>query len=111
MKNSKRICTVILLGLALPALAFAAEAKDNWAQYCERCHGADGSGQSRIGKKLGVKDYTSAEVQAKMTDDEMQKTILEGFTQDGKKKMPAYQDKLSAGEAKALVGLIRSFKK
>ncbi|HZP58902.1 MAG TPA: cytochrome c [Opitutaceae bacterium] len=111
MKHPTRLSAIILLSLALPAATFAAEAKDNWAQYCSRCHSADGSGQSKIGKKLGVQDYTSADIQAKMTDDVMLKTILEGATKDGKEKMPAYKDKLSADEAKALVGLIRSFKK
>jgi len=111
MKPSPLLLLAGLLGLALPTAAFAAEAKDNWAQYCSRCHGADGSGQTKIGKKLGAPDYTAADVQAKMTDDDMLKTILQGFTKDGKEKMPPYQDKLSADEAKALVGYIRSFKK
>ncbi|HTQ31654.1 MAG TPA: c-type cytochrome [Opitutaceae bacterium] len=112
MNHHTRLCLLALIGLALPAsLAFAAEAKDNWAENCSRCHGADGSGQTKIGKKLGVKDYTSADVQAKMTDDDMLKTILQGATIDGKQKMPAYAEKLSADDAKALVGYIRSFKK
>jgi len=106
-----RLSAVILLSLAVPALTFAAEAKANWSQYCSRCHGADGTGQTKIGKKLDLKDYSNADVQAKMTDDEMLKTIIEGVTKDGKERMAPYKEKLSADEAKALVGYVRSFKK
>jgi mono/diheme cytochrome c family protein len=111
MNHRTRIFLASLLTLALPALTFAAAAKDNWAQYCSRCHGMDGSGQTKIGKKLGLLDYSSADVQAKMTDDEMLKTILQGVTKDGKQQMAAYQDKLSADDAKALVAYVRSLKK
>jgi cytochrome c6 len=111
MNHRIRLSTIIVLSVALPALMFAAEAKDNWTQYCSRCHGADGTGQTKIGKKLDLKDYSSADVQAKMTDDEMLTTILQGVTKDGKERMAAYQDKLSADEAKALVGFVRSLKK
>ena len=31
---------------------YAATAADNWDNNCAKCHGADGSGNTRIGKKL-----------------------------------------------------------
>lgn len=102
---------LLTVGLALPGAAFAADPKENWSHYCSRCHGPDGTGNTKIGKKLEVKDYTSADVQAKLKDDEMLKTILQGATQDGKERMPAYKDKLSADEAKAMVAYVRSLKK
>jgi cytochrome c6 len=111
MNHRTRIFLASLLSLALPALTFAAAAKDNWAQYCSRCHGVDGTGDTKIGKKLGLKDYSSADMQAKMTDDDMLKTILQGATKDGKERMAPYQDKLSADDAKALVAFVRSLKK
>ena len=110
MNYRTRFFLASLLSLALPALTFA-DAKDNWTQNCSRCHGLDGTGQTKIGKKLGLLDYSSADVQAKITDDDMLKTILQGFTADGKQQMPAYKDKLSADDAKALVAYVRSFKK
>jgi len=110
MNHRTRIFLASLLSLALPALTFA-DAKDNWTQNCSRCHGPDGAGQTKIGKKLGLLDYSNADVQAKMTDDEMLKTILQGFTKDGNQQMPAYKDKLSTDDAKALVAFVRSLKK
>ncbi|MGA3007725.1 MAG: cytochrome c [Opitutaceae bacterium] len=101
---------LIALSFVLPSFALA-DAKDLWTQNCARCHGTDGAGQTKIGKKLGLPDYTDAAVQAKLKDADMLKAVLQGVTVDGKQKMPAYQGKLSADDAKALVAYVRSFKK
>lgn len=89
-----------------------AKAKENWTKMCARCHAADGSGNTKAGKKLNVKDYTSKDVQAKMTDEEMLKAVLEGVKDDaGKEKMQAYKEKLSEADAKDLVALVRGMAK
>lgn len=94
------------------SLAGAADVKENWTKHCTRCHAADGSGNTKIGKKQNLKDYTSADVQAKMTDDEMLKAIVDGVKgDDGKEKMQAYKEKLSEQESKDLVAYIRTMKK
>jgi mono/diheme cytochrome c family protein len=105
-KPTLRSLSLALALLAVPAIGFAADAKENWAQHCAKCHGADGAGQTTMGKKLKLKDYTDAKVQAGFKDEDLLKVTLEG-----KEKMPAFKEKISAAEAKALVGLIRSFKK
>ncbi|PTY08632.1 hypothetical protein DB347_03380 [Opitutaceae bacterium EW11] len=102
--------------LCLSSVSFADQAqekaKENWTKMCARCHAADGTGNTKVGKKLNVKDYTSADAQAKMTDDEMLKSVLEGVKDDnGKEKMQPYKEKLTEAEAKDLVALIRSMKK
>lgn len=105
--------TLIVSGLfALSSLALsAAPAAENWDNHCTKCHGADGKGQTKAGKKLQLKDYTDAAVQAEMKDDEMVKVIAEGITDKaGKEKMKAYKDELSADEIKELVAYIRKFK-
>ena len=71
---------------------------------CAMCHGADGTGSS-VGKKMGVPDLTSAEVQ-KMSDAELTDIII-----NGKNKMPAYGKALEAAEIKGLVAYIRTLKK
>jgi mono/diheme cytochrome c family protein len=101
-----RSLSLALALLAVPAIGFAADAKENWQNLCAKCHGADGAGQTTMGKKLKLKDYTDAKVQAGFKDEDLLKVTLEG-----KEKMPAFKEKISAAEAKALVGLIRSFKK
>jgi mono/diheme cytochrome c family protein len=106
----KKILILSLL-VVLPVAVRAADASDNWQQSCARCHGADGAGNTKVGKKLGVKDYTDATVQGKMTDAEMLKAIKEGVTVDNKEKMKSFKDTLSDSEAGDLVAYIRKFKK
>lgn len=70
---------------------------------CQICHGADGAG-SAAGKKMGAKDFKSAEV-AKESDSE-----LFDVTKKGKGKMPSFDKKLTDEQVKALVKYIRSLK-
>jgi len=91
----------MLFAAALPMAAFA----DGAATYktkCTPCHGADGSGQTPVGKNLKVRDLRSPEVQ-KLSDAEITKVLT-----DGKGKMPA--SKLPADAIKAVVGFIRGLK-
>lgn len=107
--NTKLIVLVGILAAGVPA-AMAADAKANWSEHCAKCHGETGKGDSKMGKKLKVKDYSDAKVQAELKDDAMLDATLKGVTVDGKKRMEGFADKLSADEAKDLVALIRSFK-
>lgn len=107
----KRTLLIAGLMIATAGALHAAEAKENWDKHCAKCHGADGKGQTRMGKQSGAKDYTDAKVQAELKDENAVKVIKEGLTQDGKKKMDAYAGKLSDDEIKALVAHIRGFKK
>ena len=108
MKKAILVAVAVLAGSSLPILA--ADAKTIWDKECTKCHGADGKGETKMGKKLNVKDYSNAKVQAEMKDDEMVKAIKEGKTEDGKTKMKAFKD-LSNDEIKSLVAYIRKFKK
>lgn len=96
---------LLILVVALAPVAFAADGAAIYKAKCASCHGADGKGQTPIGKKMNLRDLGSPEVQ-KQTDKE-----LYDWTADGKGKMPAYKDKLSADEIKALVTTMRAFKK
>ena len=53
--------------------------KEIFDKSCVKCHGVDGKGDTKMGKKLGVKDYTDAKVQAEMKDDTAFKAIKEGI--------------------------------
>ena len=89
--------------LFLPALA--ARAGDGAAVYkakCASCHGADGGGNTPVGKSLKLRDLSLSEVQ-KLSDAELTKIIA-----DGKGKMPGFAKKLSADQIKALVETIRA---
>ena len=69
---------------------------------CASCHGKDGSGSTTMGKKLALRDLRSPEVQ-KQTDQQ-----LFDITAKGKKKMPAYEKKMSAQQIHDLVAYIRT---
>ncbi len=97
----------VVIGAAL----FAAPAAENWENHCAKCHGADGKGQTKAGRKLNVKDYTDAKVQAEMKDADIIKATADGVTDKaGKEKMKAYKDELSPAEIKEFVAYIRKFK-
>ena len=81
---------------------FAQDAAGLYKAKCSACHGADGKGDNPMGKKMGVRDFTSPEVQ-KMSDDELTTLIS-----DGKDKMPSYKKSLKPDQIKDLVGYIRS---
>ena len=89
----------------------AADAKENWEKNCTKCHGADGKGKTKMGEKMGAKDYTDAKVQEGLKDDAMTKAIKDGVKDGETTKMKAFGDVLSADEIKALVKFIRDFKK
>jgi len=111
MKTPTQIKLTAGLFLLAAALSYAAPATDNWDNLCTKCHGADGKGQTKVGKKLSLKDYTDAKVQAEMKDEDMAKVIAEGVKDKaGKEKMKAYSPELSGDEIKDLVAHIRKFK-
>ena len=107
----KIVMLVAVLGFAAALSASAAEAKDNWDTLCAKCHGADGKGQTKMGQKLGVKDFTDAKVQADIKDDAAFKAIKEGKKSDDGKTLMKPFDTLSDDEIKALVAYVRGFKK
>ncbi len=111
MKQSTKIALTSLVFALATAISHAAPASENWENLCQKCHGADGKGQTKIGKKLHLQDYTDAAVQAKLKDEEMAKVIADGIKdKNGKEKMKAYKDEISAQEITDLVAYIRKFK-
>lgn len=86
-------------------LAKAQTAESTYRSKCVACHGSDGSGNTAVGKSMHLKDLSSADVQ-KMSDAELTTIIT-----DGKDAMPAYKDKLTGDQIKALVAYIRGMAK
>jgi mono/diheme cytochrome c family protein len=103
MKLTLSILSAALL-VSIPA-AFADDAGALYKKHCASCHGADGKGQTKMGKQSGAADYTSAKGQA-WSDSEGVNVIL-----NGKKKMKGFSSKgITDADAKALVSFIRKFK-
>jgi cytochrome c6 len=110
MKSALKFIT-LGAGLALTvAISSAAPAAENWENNCTKCHGADCKGQTKVGKKLNLKDYTSAKVQADLKDADMVNAITDGVFDAGKEKMKSYKADLSAAEITDLVAFVRKFK-
>jgi mono/diheme cytochrome c family protein len=107
----KTILAVSLIGIcSLSSAAWAAEAKSNWDDNCAKCHGADGKGDTKMGKHLHIADFTDAKVQGGFTDDQAIKAIKEGLKdEEGKTRMKAIEG-LSDDEIAALVKYVRGLK-
>jgi len=73
---------------------------------CAVCHGADGSGNTAMGKQMQSPDLRSEEVQ-KQTDAQ----LIDATTNGKGKKMPAYKGKLTDDQIKQLVAYIRELAK
>ncbi|MGH9739086.1 MAG: c-type cytochrome [Candidatus Acidiferrales bacterium] len=110
MKSRSARINRTLLALAVGSLllvtpAFGQSGASLFKSHCAVCHGADGKGDTAIGRSMHMRALGSADVQ-KMSDKE-----LTTFISDGKGAMPSYKDKLSGSEIKDLVGFIRELGK
>lgn len=104
------VCALVA-SLAVSGLAAEAKIKALYDKECAKCHGADGKGDTKMGKKLGAKDYTDPKVQAELKDDAAFKAIKEGLKdKDGKTLMKPLEG-VSDEDIKALVAYMRTFKK
>ena len=102
-----RLALLASLVTAIVLWGTTAAAQDAAATYkakCAACHGADAKGETSIGKKMGIKDLASPDVQ-KMSDAELTTVIS-----DGKDKMPSYKKSLKPDQIKELVTYISSLK-
>jgi cytochrome c553 len=97
-------CAVVVTG-------YAADAATNWGEHCAKCHGDDGKGQTKMGKKLSVADLTDAKVQEKFTDDAAVKAMKEGIKDKTDKLAMKPIEGLSEADMKALVAYVRALKK
>jgi len=106
--------TKLALALAVLALAAltasAADVKANWEKHCLKCHGPDGKGDTKLGKKSEVKDMTTPQYHAELKDDKAFKSVKEGI-KDGDKIRMKPAEGLSDDEIKALIAHVRTFKK
>ncbi len=107
----KILILAAVFGFAAAYTAGAAEAKENWDNLCVKCHGAEGKGDTKMGTKLGCKDFTDAKVQADIKDDAAFKALKEGLKNDDGKTLMKPFEALSDDEIKALVAYVHTLKK
>ncbi len=102
--------SMLVLALAIsPFISCSATAQEDAAGLykakCAACHGADGSGNTAVGKSMKIRDFHSPDVQ-KQTDAQLTEMISAG-----KGAMPSYKGKLTDEQIKQLVGYIRELGK
>lgn len=108
-------CHRVLLVGALAAafslgIARAVDVKALWEKHCTQCHGPDGKGLTKMGKKLSIRDLTDAKVQGEVSDEQMRRNIKDGVKDaTGKIRMKPAEN-VSDAEISALVGYVRTLK-
>jgi mono/diheme cytochrome c family protein len=108
MKKLALLALPAAFALALASTALA-DGAGVYADNCAKCHGDDGKGATKMGAKLGCKDYSGAAVQAAVSDDQAFKSIKEGLKKDDKTLMKPSE--LSDDDIKASVAYLRTLKK
>jgi mono/diheme cytochrome c family protein len=106
----KKWLVLMLVTVAAVGLVQAQDAKALYEKECGKCHGPDGKGETKMGKKLGAKDYTDPKVQDAMKDDKAFKAIKEGM-KDGEKVLMKPLEGATDEQIKALIAYMRTFKK
>lgn len=107
-QNALRVLltAIVMVAAAIGSTPLAAQDGPTlFKTKCAMCHGADGKGDSPMGKKLNARDLASPEVQ-KQTDAELTTIIAKG-----KGKMPSFGTKLTAEEIGQAVAHIRELGK
>ena len=110
MKIQYQLLLAASLALGASQSLSAAEPRELWDKHCASCHGKDGKGQTKMGKKLEVRDYSDAKVLDSIKDDKAFTAIKDGLNENGKERMKPFKDKLSDDEIKALLKFVRTLK-
>ena len=101
--------TSVIVAVFVAAVSCAMAAPDGSAIYmekCKKCHGENGEGNPKATEKLckGVElEKLKLAPIAEKSDEEVRKLIAEG-----KDKMPAYAEKLTAEEIDAVLAFCRT---
>src|SRR5438445_12845441 len=99
LRDTFRLLAFLLL---ISTCSLAETAAETYKTTCAMCHGAEGKGDTALGKNLHAKDLTSDEVQKK-SNEELITIIVKG-----KENMPGIEGRLTQSQIKGLVKFIRS---
>ncbi|MFN0280117.1 MAG: c-type cytochrome [Pyrinomonadaceae bacterium] len=111
MKNKIKMTTIALFiafGVVFALASYAnnlveaqtkkASSRSLYVQNCARCHGADGKGETVLGKKLGADDISGGESTTK---------VIRSVT-NGRGDMPSFKKKLTTGQIASVARYVHS---
>jgi cytochrome c6 len=107
IRNLALLVITIAFTFAVSSSAQTSEKSEGatlFKSHCAMCHGADGAGNTPMGKMEHIVDLHSAQVQS------MTEAQLETVIENGKGKMPAFKTKLKPEQIKDLASYIKGMK-
>lgn len=109
MKKTTIVTVLLFLGATLATSA--ADPKANWVEHCAKCHGTTGKGDTKTGKKLKIRNLTTAKTQAEFTDEQAFEAMKVGLMNAAGKMTMKASEGLSDEEMQALVKFVRELKR
>lgn len=97
---------ILLVALVSVAWAQNPPGKDIFTAKCQMCHGADGTANTPMGKKLNIPSFKAPEVQ-KQTDAQLKTIIAKGKGNN----MRAFEGQLTGEQIAQVVGYVRQLSK
>ncbi len=110
MKTTNTIVLLLAAAFLPSTTVLASDGAALYKKSCAKCHGEDGKAKTKMGKKLKCRDLSDPAVQAKLTDAQIAKAIVEGVKEGSKTRMKPVKD-LCKADVDALVKYVRALKK
>jgi mono/diheme cytochrome c family protein len=110
MKRTLSIAAGVGLAVLSATPVVAGDGKALYKEHCAKCHGADGKGNTKMGQRLGAKDYSDPKTWEKMTDAAGTKAIREGLKDKDGKVLMKPTEGVSDADAKAVMEYMKSLK-
>jgi mono/diheme cytochrome c family protein len=101
----RQIILFVVVAISIPAIALGS-GKTDYNAKCASCHGANGNVQTEKAKALKMDVKKLALKVSRMTRAEMITRV-----EEGKGKMPAYQDELTKEQITAIADYVMAFRK
>ena len=111
MKRKLTTRSILTIAIFAATTIFAADGKGLYQQHCAKCHGADGKGNTKMGQKLGAKDYSKAKTWEGLTDAAAVKAVKEGLKDKEGKVLMKPTEGMSDPDAKAIMDHMKTLKR